>query len=250
MTRDQLLDALCTATSGEFDLVLAKLAVPAAYLSSSQAAQATRAAELLRWVEQHERIADLEQALRPAATIGSRSSGQRPRSAIAALGLVALASVGCWRWNSLRHAPSGPPLIWAGSDCEHKEPRIGYGSCNETRELPWLQSQINGLRSARVLGFEDLQLDPKLESVATSQGGNWLLNLYSNGDRFSVGVGYSAEMRAKDGCLHLYNPRRPSFHASSACLDEQGHWWTSDGWLGTYRRIELDSAGQFSRLWH
>jgi len=216
MTRDQLLDALCTATSGEFDLVLAKLAVPAAYLSSSQAAQATRAAELLRWVEQHERIADLEQALRPAATIGSRSSGQRPRSAIAALGLVALASVGCWRWNSLRHAPSGPPLIWAGSDC----------------------------------GFEDLQLDPKLESVATSQGGNWLLNLYSNGDRFSVGVGYSAEMRAKDGCLHLYNPRRPSFHAASACLDEQGHWWTSDGWLGTYRRIELDSAGQFSRLWH
>lgn len=244
MTRDQLLDALCTATSGEFDLVLAKLAVPAAYLSSSQAAQATRAAELLRWVEQHERVADLEQALRAAATIGSRSNWQGRRLVIAALCVGAAASVGCWRWNSLLHAPSGPPLIWAGSDCEHKEPRIGYGSCNETRELAWLQSQINGLRSARVLGFEELQLDPRLEPGATSQGDNWLLNLHSNGERFIVGVGYSAETRSKDGCLHLYNNRRPSFRAASACLDEHGHWWTSDGWLGTYRRIELDGVRQ------
>lgn len=63
LTDGQLLDALTTLLPAEFDLVVAALGVPVAVLSSAQSAQATRSAELVRWVAARGRGADLERAL-------------------------------------------------------------------------------------------------------------------------------------------------------------------------------------------
>lgn len=238
MTRDQLFDALSAMPQGQFDLVLGKLAVPPAYVPGPQAAQGTRATELLRWVEQQNKLAELEALLKtaPASTAGGQL--RRHRALILMAGLALLGVGGFTRWWRLRRPPEGIKLIWSPSDCERKEPRIGYGSCNETRELPWLQSQINGLRHARARGFDGLRLDPTLQPTASGKNENWLLYLESAGRRFIVGVGYDRDTRSKDGCLHLYDPQDSSFQSATACLDANGHWWASDGWLGTYRRID------------
>lgn len=58
-----LLDTLSRLLPAQFETLLSKLAVPTAHLSSSYAPQATRATELLRWVEQQNRGADLERIL-------------------------------------------------------------------------------------------------------------------------------------------------------------------------------------------
>ncbi|NEP58106.1 MAG: CHASE2 domain-containing protein [Symploca sp. SIO2G7] len=51
MNRDELLDNLCSCSSGTFDRVVAYLKPPAGTLSSERNSQATRAAELLIWAE-------------------------------------------------------------------------------------------------------------------------------------------------------------------------------------------------------
>lgn len=238
MTRDELLDALCAAPPGQFDHVVAKLGVPTAHLSSPQAAQATRAGELLRWAERQGRLADLERALRLTA-----GADKRPRSPLRSLAIGvlltivgALAVVG-WILHQ-RRPPVVVPLLWAPSDCRNKEPLIGYGSCGELRDLPWLQSHLNGLSSGRVHGFDGLGLDPRVFSVSYRGKENWLLYIEPRGGgRFVIGVGYDRDTGGKDGCLHLYDTRNRRFRAATACMDKDGSWWASDGWLGTFRRV-------------
>lgn len=53
------LDALLRLLPGQLDVVMSALRVPTAMLSGPQAPLATRATELLRWVEQQQRMADL-----------------------------------------------------------------------------------------------------------------------------------------------------------------------------------------------
>lgn len=240
-----MLDALVAAPPGKFDWVVAKLGVKAGWLSGPQAAQATRAAELLRLLEEQGRLAELERALRGAPVSRPVSTRRGIRAGIAVLGVALVAAGGFTRWLSMRHPPKmGIKLIWAPTDCPHqKEPRVGYGSCSELRELTWLQSQFNMLRHAHVRGFEDLQLNPKLEPAPDRvRGENWYLNLNSNGERFSVGVGYNRATDGHDGCLRIYKASNPRFRAATACLDASGQWWADDGWLDTYRYVDSTSA--------
>jgi CHAT domain len=61
MTRDQLLNALLKLLPSQLDILLFKLNVPPAYLPGPQATAASRIIEALRWAEQQNRIADVEQ---------------------------------------------------------------------------------------------------------------------------------------------------------------------------------------------
>ena len=81
MTRDAILEALCAMLPGQFDLVLGKLAVPTEFLSGAPAAQATRAVEAVRYLEQQGGLLDLAQLLRPAPLASSTA----PEVAIARL---------------------------------------------------------------------------------------------------------------------------------------------------------------------
>jgi nucleoside phosphorylase len=63
MHENHLLEVLRKLLPGAFDLLLAKLDVPMDTLSSAQSPQATRATELLRYVKEQGRLADVERAL-------------------------------------------------------------------------------------------------------------------------------------------------------------------------------------------
>ena len=238
MTEDELLDALCAAPPGQFDRLLAKLGVPAAHLSGPQAPPATRATELLRWAKHQERLADVEHALHVEART-SQAPRRIPRPLVVGLAFAFAGAAAYAGWKRRSHPPAVVPLLWAPSDCHNKEPLIGYGSCTETRDLPWLQSQLNGLRSGRVKGFEGLGLDPGVFPASYHGKENWLLYIEPrSGGRFVIGIGYNRDTGGKDGCLHLYDTRDQGFRAATACLAKDGIWWTSDGWLKTYRRVE------------
>lgn len=119
-------------------------------------------------------------------------------------------------------------LLWAPADCGNQtDAEIGYNTCGDVRDLAWLQSQLNALRSAGVRGFVDLNLDPALTSTSYAGKQNYILYVQGRAERFKLGVGYEVETRTKDGCLRLYdlsNTRR----SPVACLDENGQWWTRE----------------------
>jgi hypothetical protein len=77
MTRDEILDALCEMLPGQFDYVVAKLAVPPQFLSGALAAQATRAGEVVRWLEAQPRVSELRVILRSAVAVSS-AAGEIP----------------------------------------------------------------------------------------------------------------------------------------------------------------------------
>ena len=64
MTREEILDALAAMLPGQFDLVVAKLAVPSGLLPGAAAPQATRAVDVVRYVEARGRLEELETMLR------------------------------------------------------------------------------------------------------------------------------------------------------------------------------------------
>jgi hypothetical protein len=128
MKRDQILDALCEMPPGQFDLVVAKL-VPPAVVPGPQASQASRAAEVVRFVEAQHRLEDLVTLLRPAGARGTpgphgakcseedlrkaaRESGARTRLFRRALGVVAvLATLAVFVWPLLQEPPKILPTL-------------------------------------------------------------------------------------------------------------------------------------------
>jgi hypothetical protein len=63
-TPDRLLDALVELLPAQFDILVAKLKIPPAYLSGGAAPQAQRSIEILRWAQQREgRLADVARLL-------------------------------------------------------------------------------------------------------------------------------------------------------------------------------------------
>jgi hypothetical protein len=65
-----MLDALCAMPQGHFDYVVAKLAVRGELLHGASAPQATRAADLVRYIEAQRRMGELEALLRSVTAAG------------------------------------------------------------------------------------------------------------------------------------------------------------------------------------
>ncbi|WP_437986273.1 toll/interleukin-1 receptor domain-containing protein [Sorangium sp. So ce117] len=127
-------------------------------------------------------------------------------------------------------------LLWAPADCGQKQPMVGYRQCSDLRGLPWLQAQLNLLKSAGVQGFIDLPVDARLDAANSAGKDNWLLYTTAGDRRVLVGVGYQHETRSKDGCLRLYDAQTLEARSATVCLDEGGRWWTRDE-NGTYRAV-------------
>lgn len=127
-------------------------------------------------------------------------------------------------------------LLWAPADCGQKQPMVGYRQCSDLRGLPWLQAQLNLLKSAEVRGFAGLPVDARLDAASSAGKDNWLLYTTVGDRRVLVAVGYQHETRSKDGCLRLYDAQTLEARSATVCLDEGGRWWTRDE-NGTYRAV-------------
>lgn len=99
LTRDELLTQLTKLLPTQFDEVLFRAKLPPEYLSASNSPQATRAIEVIRYLEPQDRLPDLARAIESAVT-GQRAPSQRdahrsqamaPLVVAAATGAAALA---------------------------------------------------------------------------------------------------------------------------------------------------------------
>jgi hypothetical protein len=103
-------------------------------------------------------------------------------------------------------------------------------------------AEILAFKAARLRGFDSLPND--LSLVAQDYGGvknNVLVVERPNATELGkLGVGYSREKNAKDGCLRLYSSAKPPMRASPVlCLDKAGRWWSKDGDEDTAVRLKL-----------
>lgn len=81
MTRDELLTRLLRLLPAQFDVVLFRTAIPPEYLASTNAPQATRAADAIRYLEQQNQLAGLAQVIEDVAPAGSAADrGRTPRT--------------------------------------------------------------------------------------------------------------------------------------------------------------------------
>jgi hypothetical protein len=76
MTRDQLLNRLRGLLPSQFDEVLFRARIPLEYLSGNNAAQATRAVDAIRYLEQQNRLDHLAQAIEDVAPTARPKSGR------------------------------------------------------------------------------------------------------------------------------------------------------------------------------
>jgi tetratricopeptide (TPR) repeat protein len=82
MTRDEVLEVLCRMPEGQFDVVVAKLDVPAEYLSG---AQASRAADVVRYLDAQGRLGEVAEVVRARAAVGEAAGGGTTRVSIGRL---------------------------------------------------------------------------------------------------------------------------------------------------------------------
>ena len=79
MTREELLSRLSKLLSSEFEQVLYLARIPTEHLPSSTAAQALRAVELMRYVEQQNQLEQLARIVEQVIVGGSNQASQDPR---------------------------------------------------------------------------------------------------------------------------------------------------------------------------
>jgi hypothetical protein len=78
MTREELLTRLSTLLSSQFDQVLYLARIPQEHLPAAAAPQASRAVELMRYVEQQNQLEPLARIVRQVIT-GGRPASSDPR---------------------------------------------------------------------------------------------------------------------------------------------------------------------------
>ncbi|MEP7126692.1 MAG: hypothetical protein ABJE95_37525, partial [Byssovorax sp.] len=69
MTRQEILDALLAMLPGQFDFLAAKLDVPVAFLPGAAAPQATRAVDVVRYLEANGRLDELGALVRASRAV-------------------------------------------------------------------------------------------------------------------------------------------------------------------------------------
>ena len=74
MTREELLSRLSKLLSSQFEQVLYLARIPQEYLPAAAAAQATRAVELMRYVEQQNQLEQLARIVQQVVTGGAPAS--------------------------------------------------------------------------------------------------------------------------------------------------------------------------------
>ena len=78
MTSNELLIRLSKLMPSQFELVLSLASIPREHLSGSTAPQATRAAEVMRYIEQHNQLDQLARIVQQVDT-GGGAAGSGPR---------------------------------------------------------------------------------------------------------------------------------------------------------------------------
>jgi hypothetical protein len=77
MTRDELLTKLLRLLPAQFDVVLFRLGIPPEYLSGTSAPQATRATEVIRYLEQQNQLERLARVVADIAAAGTAADRGR-----------------------------------------------------------------------------------------------------------------------------------------------------------------------------
>ncbi|HMG57731.1 MAG TPA: CHAT domain-containing protein [Kofleriaceae bacterium] len=77
--RDELLSRLLALLPSQFEVVLFRMGIPPGYLPGSTAAQATRAMDAIRYLEQQDKLERLGQVIEDVVAAGSDGGGGDPR---------------------------------------------------------------------------------------------------------------------------------------------------------------------------
>jgi hypothetical protein len=78
MMRDELLTRLLGLLPAQFDVVLFRVRIPPEYLAGPSAPQATRATEIMRYLEQQNQFERLARILEDVAPAGTAADRRRP----------------------------------------------------------------------------------------------------------------------------------------------------------------------------
>ena len=137
-------------------------------------------------------------------------------------------------------------LVWVPADCPGGDgtAAVGLGGCarNKLRGLAWFSKQILAFKAGGLRGFDSLPDDLSLVTQDSGRVKNNILVVERPNatELGKLGVGYSLEKNAKDGCLRLYSSTKPPMRISPVlCLDKAGRWWSKESDDETAARLKL-----------